>query len=105
MFVQIPKAQKRLISLMLAALGVAFTSARAADFASPAPAKNVAAIVTVYHHNSHADMIAGRLLRTDTLDGKGSHSPLKLVSLYTDQRPTNDLGRRLAASYGFRLSE
>ena len=73
--------------------------------ASPAPARKVAALVTVYRHNSHAELIAGRLLRTDTLDDKGNHSPLKLVSLYTDQRPTNDVSRRLAASYGFRISE
>jgi hypothetical protein len=67
--------------------------------------KTVAAIVTVYHHNSHADVIAGRLLRTDTLDDKGKHSPLRLVSLYVDQRPTNDLSRGLAASHGFRLCD
>jgi len=82
-----------------------FTRAGAAEPTSAPPAKNVAALVTVYRHNSHAEVIAGRLLRTDTLDDKGNHSPLKLVSLYTDQRPTNDLSRRLAASYGFRMSE
>ena len=95
----------------LACLGIAGTLAYASVAvqgtvpASPAPARKVAALVTVYRHNSHAELIAGRLLRTDTLDDKGNHSPLKLVSLYTDQRPTNDLSRRLAASYGFRISE
>ena len=79
--------------------------AAAAEPVRPAPAKNVAAIVSVYYHNAHADMIVSRLLQTDTLDGKGKQSPLKLVSLYTDQRPANDLSRRLAASYGFRLSD
>jgi hypothetical protein len=63
--------------------------------------KNVAAIVTVYHHNSHADVIVSRLLQTDTLDGKGKDSPLKLVSLYTDQRPASDISRLLAASHRF----
>ena len=82
----------------LACLGIAGTLAYASVAvqgtvpASPAPARKVAALVTVYRHNSHAELIAGRLLRTDTLDDKGNHSPLKLVSLYTDQRPTNDLG-------------
>lgn len=76
-------------------------------FAAPAttaPVKNIAAIVTVYYHNSHADMLVSRLLQTDTLDGKGNESPLKLVSLYTDQKPEKDISRLLAASHRFRLS-
>ncbi len=93
------------LSLTVAALALVFTRASAAEPASAPPAKNVAALVTVYRHNSHAEVIAGRLLHTDTLDDKGNHSPLKLVSLYTDQRPTNDLSRRLAPSYGFRISD
>jgi hypothetical protein len=65
------------------------------------PTRRVAAIVTEYRHNSHADVIVGRLLLTDTLDGKGRESPLKLVSLYTDQKPTTDISRLLAASHRF----
>ena len=61
----------------------------------------VAAVVTVYRHNSHADIIASRLLQTYTLDGKGAVSPLRLAALYTDQIPLNDTSRSLAASYGF----
>ena len=76
---------------MLVALAAAFDCARADESTNPLPAKNIAAIVTVYHHNSHADVILSRLLQTDTLDGKGKDSPLKLVSLYTDQRPTGDI--------------
>lgn len=102
---QIPEAQKPFLSLTLAALAVVFACANAADPARPAPAKNVAAIVTVYHHNSHADLIVSRLLQTDTLDGKGQESPLKLASLYTDQKPEKDISRLLAASHRFRLSE
>jgi hypothetical protein len=63
--------------------------------------KRVAAIVTVYRHNSHADVIVSRLLQTDTLDGKGKDSPLKLASLYTDQKPADDTSRMLAASHRF----
>ncbi len=77
---------------------------RAAESPKPTPTKNVAALVTAYYHNSHADVIASRLLQTDTLDGKGKDSPLKLVSLYTDQRPPNDISRLLAASHHFRVS-
>jgi hypothetical protein len=92
------------LSLVLAALAVLFAEAGAVEYASPPSAKNVAAIVTVYYHNSHADVIVSRLLQTDTLDGKGKDSPLKLVSLYTDQRPEKDISRMLAASHRFRVS-
>jgi hypothetical protein len=71
----------------------------------PLPQKHVAALVTEYRHNSHADVIVSRLLQTDTLDGKGKDSPLVLVSLYTDQRPASDISRLLAASHRFRTSE
>ena len=63
----------------------------------------IAAIVTEYRHNSHADVIVSRLLQTDTLDGKGNDSPLELVSLYTDQQPENDTSRMLAASHRFKI--
>lgn len=71
--------------------------------AAAPPRKHVAGITTVYRHNSHADVILSRLLLTDTLDGKGKDSPLKLVSLYTDQRPANDISRLLAASHRFQI--
>ena len=61
----------------------------------------VAAIVTEYRHNSHADIIVSRLLQTDTLDGKGRESPLELVSLYTDQVPASDISRALSSTHGF----
>jgi len=66
--------------------------------------RRVAALTTEYRHNSHADVILSRLLLTDMLDGTGKDSPLQLVSLYTDQRPPNDISRLLAASHRFRIS-
>jgi hypothetical protein len=38
---------------------------------------------------------------TSTLDGKGAEFPLKLASLYTDQKPPNDISRLLAAALRF----
>ncbi|MEX2113348.1 MAG: hypothetical protein WD845_09195 [Pirellulales bacterium] len=86
-------------AILVAILGGACAQAPAA---SP---KRVAAIVTEYRHNSHADVIVSRMLLTDTLDGKGKEPQLKLASLYTDQRPANDMSRLLAASHQFPVYE
>lgn len=72
--------------------------------AEPEAAKDktprVAAIVTVYYHNSHADVIVGRLLEGNTLDGQGEFPRLKLASLYCDQFPANDKSRALMKKHG-----
>jgi hypothetical protein len=60
----------------------------------------VAGVATAYFRNSHADMIIGRLLQTDTLDDKGHRPALELISLYTDQIPKTDIGRSLAQHRG-----
>ena len=93
------------IPLTLTALAVMLVHATAAESTNSSPAKKIAAIVTIYTHNSHADLIVSRLLQTDTLDGKGKDSLLKLMSLYTDQKPEKDISRLLAASHRFRVSE
>jgi hypothetical protein len=67
----------------------------------PAPLLRIAAVVTEYRHNSHADVIVSRLLQTETLDGRGRKPELELVSLYTDQVPENDTSRRLSQEFGF----
>src|SRR5258708_3599920 len=100
-----PRLNGPLRLLFVCALVNAILVAQAANPPKQVATKNVAAIVTVYFHNSHADVIASRLLQTYTLDGKGDESPLKLVSLYTDQKPENDISRLLAASHRFRMSE
>ncbi len=61
----------------------------------------IAAITTVYHHNSHADVIVSRLFQTDTLDGHGRSPSVKLASLYVDQFPATDLSRKFSEQYGF----
>ena len=91
---------KRTITLAVFAITVSSHIASAAD-----KIPRVAAIVTEYRHNSHADVIVSRLLQTETLDGKGRKPKLKLVSLYTDQVPKNDTSRKFAKQYGFRLSK
>ena len=94
----------------LAGLGTALTAGAfeaelsEAEAAKPAPRK-VAAVVTVYTHNSHADLIVGRLLDGYHLDGQAPRPNLKLVSLYIDQVAAEDKGRRLAAKHGVRLCQ
>ncbi|MFM8879327.1 MAG: hypothetical protein ACKOKG_09375, partial [Verrucomicrobiota bacterium] len=85
---------------MLMAVWVAGFALRAADDAR----KPVAVLTTVYRHNSHADVIASRLVLTDMLDGTGKESPLRIASAYVEQRPPNDISRLLAASHRFRIA-
>lgn len=63
----------------------------------------IAAIVTVYRQNSHADMFVSRILEGYGLLGKPPYPKLQLASLYTDQTVPNDLSNDAAAKHGFRL--
>jgi hypothetical protein len=62
--------------------------------------KTVAAVVTEYRHNSHADVLLGRWLEGFELDGQGPKPRSRVVSLYTDQVPKKDLSRELAKKHG-----
>lgn len=73
--------------------------------AAPVKKKTVAAIVTEYRHYSHADVIVGRLLAGYSPNGQHTLPRTRVVSLYTDQVPPNDMSRDLAARNGFRLVE
>lgn len=64
--------------------------------------KNVAAVVTEYRRHSHADVIVGKILEGFHYDG-GEGPNLKVVSMYVDQFPTNDMSRGLATKYGFKI--
>ena len=78
----------------------------ASALVSPARAeakKRVAAIVTEYRLNSHADVIVGRLIEGYDYDGRRREPAVQVVSMYTDQVPNNDMSRRLAAKYPFRI--
>lgn len=64
----------------------------------------VAAIVTEYRQNTHADVIVGKILQGYDQAG-GAGPDLRLVSLYTDQVPTADLSRDLAKRHNFRIAK
>ena len=62
--------------------------------------KRVAAIITEYRYNSHAEVIVGRLLAGYEYNGEKRQPRVRVASMYTDQVPANDLSRPLAAKYG-----
>jgi hypothetical protein len=64
--------------------------------------KTVAAIITEYRKNSHADVIIGKIL--EGFDQKAGPGPdLKVVSMYVDQFPEKDMARDLARKHGFKI--
>ncbi len=83
----------------------------AALAAAGAPAqtgkKKVAAIVTMYTSDrrlrSHASVIVGRLLEGYAPNGVRTEPRTRVVSMYTDQVPENDLSRSLAQKHGFTI--
>lgn len=65
--------------------------------------KKVAAVVTHYTLNSHADVLVSRLFQTHMLNGTGELPDLELASLFIDQYNKADIGQVLARKHGFRL--
>lgn len=64
----------------------------------------VAAVVTTYHTNSHADVLVGKILE-GWRQANGPGPDLELASLYTDQIHARDLSRGLAERHGFRIAK
>ncbi len=72
--------------------------------ASEARRTKAAAVVTVYHHYSHADVLIGRLLSGYSPNAIWEPSRTHVVSLHAEQAPAgSDMSRDLAARNGFRI--
>src|SRR5205085_6589036 len=69
------------------------------DHSLAADPPRIAGITTVFHENSHSDMIIGRLLQGHTLNGQGEFPKLILASLFIDQFPAMDTGRKLSEQH------
>ena len=83
--------------------GLAY-SAPLASCVSASKRTKIAAIVTVYHHYSHADVLVGRLLSGYSANALWTSSNTEVVSLHADQVPANsDMSRDLAARNGFKI--
>ena len=81
------------VGLLLPSLGR--LSAAAEEDIAP---KRVAAIVTHYTHNSHADVILTKILEGWKHDG-GPGPKLELVSMYLDQFPDGDMARPMSEKH------
>jgi hypothetical protein len=64
------------------------------------PPRRIAAVVTEYRLNSHADVIVGKYLEGYRQDGGESRPRSRVVSLYTAQVPANDMSREKAKKHG-----
>ena len=60
----------------------------------------IAAVVTEYRNNSHADVIVGKYLEGFLQDGKSARPASKIASMYTAQVPKNDMSRDMAKKHG-----
>ena len=66
---------------------------------APTKPKSVAAVVTVYGRNSHADVLLTKILEGWKHDG-GPGPALKLASIYIDQPDSSEFGRKLCEKHG-----
>jgi hypothetical protein len=75
-------------------------------FAGPSgpPSKRLAAIQTAYYLRSHAYHITGRFIHGFPVNGVHHQPDWKVVRMYNDQFPPNDLSRALAEKKGFEIS-
>ena len=65
--------------------------------------KRIAVITTVYKYLSHAQHEADRILVGYPHDGAWHRPDMKIVSLYVDQKPENDLSEARAREFGFQV--
>lgn len=79
----------------LAATGAMALQAQQAD----APPKRIAAIITEYRPMSHADVIVGKYLEGYNQDERPPYPRSKIVSMFTEQIPKEDMSRERAKKY------
>lgn len=65
----------------------------------------VAAINSIYRLRSHAYHICGRVIHGYTKDGFHHQPALKLVRMYNDQSPKDDLGRAYGKKFGVEVCD
>jgi len=83
---------------LAAGIAAASMSARAAS-----PNKTVAAVITEFRHRAHADVICTRLFDGYYPNGKRQAPRTRIVSMYADQIPYNDMSRGLSRRYRYSM--
>ncbi len=78
------------------------TAAAIPAFAQAGP-KRIAVITTVYRYLSHAQHMADRFLIGYPHEGAWHRPDMKVVSLYVDQKPKDDLSAERAKEFGFQV--
>ncbi len=61
--------------------------------------KKIAAIITEYWSGSHADVVVGKYLEGYNQDDQPPYPRSKIVSIFTEHVPKNDMSRERAAKY------
>ena len=77
---------------------VSSASAALASAQGSAP-KRIAAAITEYRPNSHADVIVGKYLEGFNQDQRPPYPRSKIVSMFTEQVPKTDMSRGLARKH------
>ena len=63
------------------------------------PPKKIAAIITEYRPGSHADVVVGKYLEGYNQDDQPPYPRSKVVSMFTEQIPKQDISRERAKKY------
>lgn len=67
------------------------------------PPKRIAAVTTAFWKYSHADDIITKFIEGYSIVGRTHQPHCKVVSMYLEQFPKNDIGRGMAARYGVKM--
>jgi hypothetical protein len=70
---------------------------------SAAPPKKIAAIITEYRPLSHADVIVGKYLEGFNQDERPPYPRSKIISIFTEQVPKQDMSRERARKYSVQI--
>ncbi len=65
--------------------------------------KRIAIVTTLWAYQTHAQHMGDRFLVGYPRNGRWHQPPLKVVSVYTDQKPESDLSRQRAREHGFQV--